>query len=87
MVRRICSMLIFLFRSNSYQNLSFLFSFLLFSDLGKYGSSPGVCTDCLPGLYQDGKGSTQCKTPPDGMSANAARTSFSKPVSFHSFFL
>jgi len=65
--------------------MSFLYSFLFFSDLGKYGSSPGVCTDCLPGLYQDGKGSTQCKTPPDGMSANAARTSFSKPVSSHSF--
>ena len=30
------------------------------SDLGRYGSSPGVCTDCPPGRYQDGKGSKKC---------------------------
>ena len=30
------------------------------SDLGRYGSSPGVCTDCPHGRYQDGKGSKQC---------------------------
>ena len=34
------------------------------SDLGRYGSSPGVCTGCPPGRYQDGKGSTQCEECP-----------------------
>ena len=29
-------------------------------DLGKYQTTPGVCTDCPPGRYQDGKGSKQC---------------------------
>ena len=47
--------------------------------MGKYGSRPGACSDCPPGRYQDGKGSTQCEIPPTGMSANVARTSFSKP--------
>merc|ERR1712166_1227979 len=29
-------------------------------DLGTYGSSPGECTDCKPGMYQDGKGLSKC---------------------------
>ena len=31
------------------------------SDLGRYGSSPGVCTTCTSGRYQDGKGEKSCK--------------------------
>merc|ERR1712166_612213 len=29
-------------------------------DLGTYGSSPGECIDCKPGMYQDGKGLSKC---------------------------
>ena len=35
-------------------------------DLGRYGSSPGECLDCTPGMYQDGKGESKCiKCPVD----------------------
>ena len=33
-------------------------------DAGMYGSSPSVCTTCVPGRFQDGKGTHQCKNCP-----------------------
>ena len=46
------------------------------SDLGRYGSSPGVCTDCPPGRYQDGKGSKQClECPKDTYSTDTGKSS------------